>query len=128
MKYVVNIVRNRNRLLREELEVPLPTELPDPETLLDWESAYEHFFREPEGILATIDEDLAEAIRALSEAERLVLLLRSVGELSYREISEVLSIPEGTAMSHLSRARRHLRLHLSGKLGQDRRPEGRNER
>ncbi len=128
MKYLVNIIRNRNRHLREDLEVPLPAELADPETLLDWESAYEHFFREPERILATIDEDLAEAIRALSEAERLVLLLRCVGQLSYREVSEVLAMPEGTAMSHLSRARKHLRRYLSGKVRQDRSPEGRNER
>jgi len=128
MKYLVNIIRNRNRLLREELEVALPSELADPETLLDWESAYERFFREPEGILAAIDETLAEAIRALSEAERLVLLLRCVGELSYREISEVLAMPEGTAMSHLARARKHLRLQLSGKRSQDRASEGRNER
>jgi RNA polymerase sigma-70 factor (ECF subfamily) len=127
MKYLVNTIRNRNRLLREKLEVHLPVELEDPETLLDWESAYEDFFREPEAVLATVDEELAGAIRALSEAERLVLLLKSVGELSYREISEVLGIPEGTAMSHLSRARKHLRVHLSGKLREGRAPEGRAE-
>jgi hypothetical protein len=80
MKYLVNNIRNRNRLLYEELEVPLPAELEDPETLLDWESAYENFFREPESVLATFDDELARAIRALSEAERLVLLLRCVGE------------------------------------------------
>jgi RNA polymerase sigma factor (sigma-70 family) len=96
--------------------VPLPAELEDPETLLDWESAYEDFFREPECVLTTLDDELAGAIRALSEAERLVLLLRCVGELTYHEISEVLGIPEGTAMCHLSRARKHLRFHLSGKL------------
>ena len=125
MKYLVNRIRNRNRLLREELEVPLPAELEHPETLLEWESAYEGFFREPEAVLATLDEDLAEAVRALSAAERLVLLLKSVGELSYCEISEVLGMPEGTAMSHLSRARKHLRIHLAGKLREERRREGR---
>jgi DNA-directed RNA polymerase specialized sigma24 family protein len=88
MNYLVNTVRNRNRLFHQELEVPLPAKLEDAETLLDWEAAYEDFFREPEALLATIDEDLAEAIRALSEAERLVLLLKCVGELSYREITE----------------------------------------
>jgi RNA polymerase sigma-70 factor (ECF subfamily) len=128
MKYLVNGIRNRNRLLREGLEVPLPAELADPETLLDWEAAYEDFFREPEAVLATSDEDLAEAIRALSEAERLVLLLRCVGELSYREISELLSMPEGTAMSHLSRARKRLRVRVSGKLRRGRRHERRDER
>lgn len=128
MKYLVHLVRNRNRLLREELEVSLPAELADPETLHHWETAYEDFFREPEAVLATLDDDLAEAIRTLSEAERLVLLLKCVGELSYREISDVLGMPEGTAMSHLSRARKHLRVRLSGKLRQVRGPDGRKER
>ena len=127
MKYLVNTIRNRNRILHEELEVPLPAEVEGPETLLDWEAAYEDFFREQEAVLATIDEDLAEGIRALSEAERLVLLLKCVGELSYREISGALGIPEGTAMSHLSRARKRLRVHLSGKLRHGRGPEGRNQ-
>jgi RNA polymerase sigma-70 factor (ECF subfamily) len=125
MKYLVNTIRNRNRLLREELEVALPAELEDPETLLDWESAYEDFFREPESVLSALDEELAGAIHALSVTERLVLLLKCVGDLSYREISEVLGIPEGTAMSHLSRARKHLRVQLSGKLREGRGPEGR---
>jgi RNA polymerase sigma-70 factor (ECF subfamily) len=125
MKYLVNTIRNRNRLLYEELEVPLPAELEDPETLLDWESAYEDFFREPESVLTTLEDELAGAIRALSEAERLVLLLRCVGELTYIEISEVLGIPEGTAMCHLSRARKRLRVHLSGKLRERRGPDGR---
>ena len=123
MKYLINTIRNRNRLLRDGLEVPLPAEMQDPETLLDWESAYQDFFRDPESILITLDEDLAQAIRALSVAERLVLLLRCVGELTYHEISEVLGMPEGTAMSHLSRVRKHLRAHLSGKLRRGRGPE-----
>ena len=127
MKYLVYTIRNRNRRLCEELEVALPAELERPETLLEWESAHGDFFRDPEAVIATLDDDLAEAIRALSPAERLVLLLRSIGELSYREISEVLGMPEGTAMSHLSRARKHLRLHLSGTLREARRRETRTD-
>ncbi|MBI4603472.1 MAG: RNA polymerase sigma factor [Planctomycetes bacterium] len=126
LKYLVNTVRNRNRLLREELEVPLPAELEAPDTLLHWESAYEGFFHEPESVLATLDEDLAEAIRALAAAERLVLLLKCVGDLSYREIAEALGMPEGTAMSHLARARKRLRVHISSRrLGEGQGPERR---
>jgi RNA polymerase sigma-70 factor (ECF subfamily) len=128
MKYLVHTLRNRNRRLREELEVALPAEIEDPQTLLGWESAYEDFFRAPELVLATLDDRLAEAIRALSVAERLVLLLRSIGELSFREISQALEMPEGTAMSHLSRARKRLRLLLADSEREGHGPKGRDAR
>jgi RNA polymerase sigma-70 factor (ECF subfamily) len=115
LAYLVNVIRNRNRRLYRELETPLPEELPAPEVLLDAEVAYERLLEAPEALLETLDEELARALRALSPAERLVLLLRAVGELSYREISRVLAIPEGTAMSHLFRARKRLRILLSSR-------------
>ncbi len=40
---------------------------------------------------------------------REVVLLCDVEEMSYKEISEALSIPAGTVMSRLSRARKSLR-------------------
>jgi RNA polymerase sigma-70 factor (ECF subfamily) len=43
---------------------------------------------------------------------REILLLCEVEEMSYLEIAETLSIPVGTVMSRLSRARRTLRHHL----------------
>jgi RNA polymerase sigma-70 factor (ECF subfamily) len=115
-KCLVNAIRNRNRLLHLDLEVALPPDLDDPATLLDREAAYQSFFQAPEGVLLTLDEPLRRAILSLSPPERLVLLLRAVSELSYREISEVLGIPEGTAMSRLSRARKQVRILLSEKL------------
>lgn len=50
----------------------------------------------------------ARAISDLPEEQRAVLVLVCVEELSYREAAEVLSIPIGTVMSRLSRARRSL--------------------
>ncbi len=47
-----------------------------------------------------------DAIRALPEEQRSVLVLVCVEELSYREAAEVLDIPIGTVMSRLARARR----------------------
>lgn len=52
--------------------------------------------------------DVAEAIGQLIEEQREVLLLVCVEELSYRDAAEVLSIPIGTVMSRLARARRNL--------------------
>ena len=46
---------------------------------------------------------------------REILLLCEVEEMSYQEIAETLSIPIGTVMSRLSRARRTLRDHLGQK-------------
>lgn len=49
--------------------------------------------------------DVAEAMQALTDDQRAVLLLISVEGLSYREAAEVLMIPIGTVMSRLARAR-----------------------
>ena len=54
-------------------------------------------------------EDVQAAIQALPEAGRLVIVLREYGELSYKEIAEVLDIPLGTVMSRLNYARKQLR-------------------
>ncbi|MDX2115381.1 MAG: RNA polymerase sigma factor [Planctomycetota bacterium] len=60
------------------------------------------------------DDTLAAAVATLDETPRSCLLLKVVSGLSYREISRALSIPEGTAMSHVHRARQSLRKHLTG--------------
>ena len=49
------------------------------------------------------------ALDSLSEVARMCLLLKIVMELEYTEIATVLEIPEGTAMSHVYRARKKLR-------------------
>lgn len=50
-------------------------------------------------------EHLHNAIAALPIAYREVLVLREIEELTYQEIAKVLSIPIGTVMSRLARAR-----------------------
>ncbi len=61
----------------------------------------------PEAVLiAKADADLLQrAIAALPLSYREVLVLREIEELSYREISDIMSIPVGTVMSRLARAR-----------------------
>ncbi len=58
--------------------------------------------------------DLVAALRRLPDAQREVLLLIGVEQLSYAECAEVLRIPLGTVMSRLSRARVALRGLLDG--------------
>ncbi|MBX3404917.1 MAG: sigma-70 family RNA polymerase sigma factor [Phycisphaeraceae bacterium] len=59
------------------------------------------------------DDRLVEALRELEETARQCVLLRTVMDLSYAEIARTLGIPEGTAASHVHRARRALRARLS---------------
>jgi RNA polymerase sigma-70 factor (ECF subfamily) len=49
-----------------------------------------------------------DAIEALPEAERQVLLLFAWEELSYDEIAQALGVPVGTVRSRLSRGRARL--------------------
>lgn len=58
------------------------------------------------------DDEVISGLSMLSEDARCCLLLRVVQQLSYKEISELLSIPEGTAMSHVHRSKATLRKHL----------------
>jgi RNA polymerase sigma-70 factor (ECF subfamily) len=71
----------------------------------------------PESILLrdASTEVVQEAIAALPVLWREVLLLCEVEEMSYREIAEALSIPVGTVMSRLWRARKALRQALERK-------------
>lgn len=50
--------------------------------------------------------ELTAALQTLDPTARACLLLRVVGEMSYDQIAAALGIPEGTAMSHVFRARK----------------------
>ncbi len=58
------------------------------------------------------DDRLLTALRTLDTVARSCLLMRIVLDSPYKEIALVLGIPQGTAMSHVDRARRALRTHL----------------
>lgn len=58
--------------------------------------------------------DLLQALGALPEAQRAVLLLVSLEQFSYAEAAQVLEVPIGTVMSRLARAREHMRRLLDG--------------
>ncbi len=58
-------------------------------------------------------EQLSAAIGRLPEHHREILQLRYFADLSYRELAESLSIPQGTVMSRLHLARRALQNQLT---------------
>lgn len=61
------------------------------------------------------DDELLSALRSVDEVARACLLLRTIQGLDYKEISNLLDIPQGTAMSHVYRARQVLRQTLTDK-------------
>lgn len=72
--------------------------------------------RAPQGD-ALLVRDLERAILALPPAQREVLLLVALEDLSYEETARVLGIPIGTVMSRLARAREKMRVLMTGKGG-----------
>lgn len=114
-RFVTNEAFNRNRK-REAApwgEFPLeaaalPEGFPDPDDLAAM------LVERPGVVMEHLDGLVARALEELPPAERTVLLLRAVGEFSYQEIHAILSIPVGSVMGYLSRARLKLRQSLAG--------------
>ena len=59
---------------------------------------------------------LQEALSVLSEAQRQTFVLHADGELSYKEVAEVLGISIGTVMSRLYYARQKLKHHIGQRI------------
>jgi RNA polymerase sigma-70 factor (ECF subfamily) len=89
--------------LRVTSTVPLDSEEDGPELAVENET--------PEAILLRRSNSqlVQGAVENLPVHYREILLLCEVEEMSYQEIAETLSIPVGTVMSRLSRARKNLR-------------------
>ncbi len=70
--------------------------------------------RDPEStaLRPMLEAEIRDALAALPEDFRLVVVLADVEELSYREISDILGCPIGTVMSRLHRGRRILKMKL----------------
>ena len=58
---------------------------------------------------AELQRQIWSSVSQLSEAHREILVLQNFHGLTYREIAEALSIPQGTVMSRLHAARISLR-------------------
>ena len=85
----------------EEEDAKLPIDPATPETVL---------------IERTNSQMMQRAIDELPVHFRETLLLCEVEGMTYREIAEILSVPIGTVMSRLARARKALRESLCEKL------------
>ncbi|GMV82569.1 MAG: RNA polymerase sigma factor RpoE [Planctomycetota bacterium] len=70
---------------------------------VDWDELYPDL----------VDDEFKRALDRLDEDQRVVLMLVTLGELSYQETVEALEIPIGTVMSRLFRARKQLQQELA---------------
>lgn len=70
---------------------------------------YGDVLKDPSEFLELCGDEVHRAFRRLSTAERSCILLRSVERFSYQEIADILEMPVGTVMTHLSRGRAKLR-------------------
>lgn len=107
---LINTVRDHFRKNQKEL----PT--------IDLDTAIEELPSEPmvSGPEETICENeidpmLTRALKSIPDEFVTALLLREIHEASYKEIAQILDIPEGTVMSRLHRARTLLRTYLLSK-------------
>jgi RNA polymerase sigma-70 factor, ECF subfamily len=108
--WLLEIVRNTcfTWLRRETREAAVP---------FDEATASIALAREPEADIESEERRavLRNCIELLPEAFREVLVMRELEEMSYRQISEVVSLPVGTVMSRLSRARKRLTECVAGR-------------
>jgi len=93
-----NEVRRRGKAPLADFEPE--TDLASPET--------------PESVVSRrfLQSEVRDALDALPEPYREVIVLREIENLSYAEIAEILDCPAGTVMSRLARARNLLRRQL----------------
>ncbi len=107
------INRYRARKVRP-VEVDLESIETGYEQTVDAEFLHEHEPRSPDDIVMAhvVDQEVQEALAALPEEYRTVVILALVEDLSYKEIAAALSIPLGTVMSRLHRGRRLLQTSL----------------
>lgn len=67
----------------------------------------------------SFDDSVQAALQQIAPKPRSCLLLRTVEGMSYREISELMEIPEGTAMNMVHRTKKKLRSILSSESNKD---------
>ncbi|MDA7617676.1 sigma-70 family RNA polymerase sigma factor [Verrucomicrobia bacterium] len=96
----IEIIRRRKRIVEmpEALEAHLDAPSSGPREFL---------------IQREREEELQDAIAALPQSERAVVLLRLQEELSFKEIAQVLDAPIGTVLARMHKAKKRLRAQLN---------------
>jgi RNA polymerase sigma-70 factor (ECF subfamily) len=118
-RIVVNTCLYEARKRRRWQKILMPWRLSDKGESHDAEPAEDHpdSSREadPSAVLRgrELGKDLAKALDALSDKQRMIFQLKAFQEMSIPEIAELTGLAEGTVKSHLFRATQTLRRRLS---------------
>jgi RNA polymerase sigma-70 factor, ECF subfamily len=99
---------------RETGRTPAPLETAPELSLLALreDRSYHDILEDPDRFLQQCGDELYRAMTQLSTPQRACILLRGLEKFSYKEIADILDIPAGTVMTHLSRGRAKLRSEL----------------
>lgn len=112
-RIVINTIYRLNKRVARHAGPQIDESLHDLHATMERESAWGTLMDEPERLREMLDDRLAAALDRLGDDERQCVLLRLLEGFSYKEISALLGIPMGTAMSHVHRARLKLREDLA---------------
>ncbi|MCO4744189.1 MAG: sigma-70 family RNA polymerase sigma factor [Proteobacteria bacterium] len=110
MNLAIDLVRKRKRRQTTSFEEDIATRDGDGEI------AAAHSEDGPNKVLQRkrLYKRIMDAVETLPEDQKQAILLRELEGLSYKEISEIMGIPEGTVMSRLFYARKKLQKLLAG--------------
>ena len=114
-RFVTLEIFNRNRKHEPVVFSEIPVDLSADESwaVVSLEETFTAMLDDPDVVLEHFDDVVVDLLKTLPALERAVLLLRGIGELSYKEIQELLSIPLGSVMGYLSCARGRMRIALA---------------
>jgi RNA polymerase sigma-70 factor (ECF subfamily) len=112
-RFVTLEIFNRNRKKEPALLGGFLDDIPNqpPEELS--EDLVSLLLDNPGPVMEHFEDQVVDALQHLTSSERAILLLRALGEFSYQELHEILSIPLGSVMGYLSRGRQKMRSFLS---------------
>ena len=94
---------------RETKRLSIDIESIDEHVLSTNEQGQHKVFGDPVWFLEQCGDEIHHALKQLSTAQRSCLLLLTFEKYSYKEIAQILEIPIGTVMTHLSRGRKKLK-------------------
>jgi len=104
----IDELRRKRPILFSEIEL-----FPDEDEYSPLTTALDSDLQPEEQIeLQELRQQILEAIETLPSRYRAIVLLRYTDQLNFREIGQALSMPESTAKTYFSRARKHLRTML----------------
>lgn len=112
--WLAGIVRNcalnhRRKVVRRKTQATAPSAMGFVESKSDSVAPVDRETGQLLPMQQSFDDRVQMALEQISSKARSCLLLRSVEGLSYKEISQLMDIPEGTAMNLVHRSKKTLR-------------------